>query len=174
MIAAAYRYCLARSHQAPSPSAVGRLVRSARRRFEDALLARLTAGLPPATVAAMEATLAGTGPGPNFAALKADPDQAALESLLRFANRLAFLRGLGLSRDALAGVAALVIERLRRRVARGRAAGRCAAIRRHGGSGCSSFVCCHARRHRPVVSPTCSSRRCTRSACAWSGARSRT
>ena len=120
MIAAAYRHCLARSHQAPSPSALGRLVRSARRRFEDALLARLTAGLSPTAVAALEATLAGTGEGPSFTALKADPGRVALESLLGAADRLAFLRGLGLPRDALAGVAAPVIERLRRRVAQER------------------------------------------------------
>lgn len=117
MVAEAHRWCLARGHQAPSPSTLGRLARAARRRFEDALLVRLTEGLSPTAVAALEATLAGAGEGPSFTALKADPGRVALESLLGAADRLAFLRGLGLPRDALAGVAAPVIERLRRRVA---------------------------------------------------------
>jgi len=117
MIDAAYHHCLARGHQAPSPSTLGRLARSARRGFEDAFLARLAGRLSSSAVAAMEATLAGTGGGPSFAALKADPGRVALESLLGVADRLAFIRRLDLPRDALAGVAAPVIERLRRRVA---------------------------------------------------------
>ena len=117
MIDAAYRHCLARGHQAPSPSTLGRLARSARRVFEDAFLARLAGRLSSSAVAAMEATLVGAGNGPSFAALKADPGRVALESLLGVADRLAFIRRLGLPRDALAGVATPVIERLRRRVA---------------------------------------------------------
>ena len=65
----------------------------------------------------MEATLAGAGDGPSFAALKADPGRVALESVLRVAGRLSFIRGLALPREALAGVGPAVIERLRRRVA---------------------------------------------------------
>ena len=117
MMAAACRWCLGRGHQAPSRSVLGRLTRSARRRFEDGLLSRLAAGLSREAAARMEATLAGAGDGPSFAALKADPGRVALESVLRVAGRLSFIRGLALPREALAGVGPAVIERLRRRVA---------------------------------------------------------
>ena len=117
MMAAACRWCLGRGHQAPSRSVLGRLTRSARRRFEDRLVSRLAAGLSPEAAARMEATLAGTGDGPSFAALKADPGRVALESVLRVAGRLSFIRGLALPREALSGVGPPVIERLRRRVA---------------------------------------------------------
>ena len=45
------------------------------------------------------------------------PGRVALESVLRVAGRLSFIRGLALPREALAGVGPAVIERLRRRVA---------------------------------------------------------
>jgi hypothetical protein len=88
----------------------------------------------------MEATLAGAGDGPSLIALKADPGRVALESVLRVAGRLSFIRGLALPREALAGIGPSVIERLRRRVARGRAAGRCAGTRVSAGSACSLYT----------------------------------
>ena len=69
------------------------------------------------TAARMEATLVGAGYGPSFAALKADPGRVALESVLKVAGRLSFIRGLALPREALIGIGPPVIERLRRRVA---------------------------------------------------------
>ena len=66
MVAEAHRWCLARGHQAPSPSTLGRLARAARRRFEDALLVRLTEGLSPTAVAALEGHARRHRPGSEF------------------------------------------------------------------------------------------------------------
>lgn len=77
----------------------------------------MTAALSPAAIAAMEASLNESDGSVGFASLKADPRRIALESVLRAADRLAFIRGLKLPRALLAGVGAPVVERLRRRVA---------------------------------------------------------
>ena len=111
------RWCFARRFLAPGASVAGRLLRSARRRFEDGLLSRVSAALGPDSVAAMEASLAEADGAVGFASLKADPGRIALESVLRVADRLAFIRGLGLPHGLLAGVGSPVIGRLRRRVA---------------------------------------------------------
>lgn len=110
------RWCFARRFRAPSASVAGKLLRAARRRFEDGLLTRVTAALSPTAIAAMEDSLNETDGAVGFAALKADPERIALESVLRAADRLVFIRGLRLPRALLAGTGAPVIGRLRRRV----------------------------------------------------------
>ncbi|TIS62008.1 MAG: DUF4158 domain-containing protein, partial [Mesorhizobium sp.] len=111
------RWCLRRKVRSPSPSVAQRLVRSARRQFEETLLSQITANLAPESAARMETSLNAPDNGGGLAALKADPGRIALESLLKSAERLSFIRGLGLPHNLLAEIGAPVIERLRRRVA---------------------------------------------------------
>jgi len=111
------RWCFTRRFRAPSASVAGKLLRSARRNFENGLLSRVAAALSLESVVAMEASLNEDEGVVSFAALKADPGRIALESVLRTADRLAFIRGLGLPHTLLANVSTPVIERLRRRVA---------------------------------------------------------
>ncbi len=111
------RWCLARRVQSPSKYASERLVRSARRRFEEALLARIAASLTSNAALLMEASLNAPDGPDGFGALKADPGRIALESLLKATDRLSFIRTLRLPRGILAEIGAPVIERLRRRVA---------------------------------------------------------
>lgn len=65
----------------------------------------------------MEASLNAPDTTVGFAALKADPGRIALESLLKAADRLSFIRRLELPRGMLAEIGPPVIERLRRRAA---------------------------------------------------------
>lgn len=111
------RWCWTRKIQPPSKSASQRLVRSARRRFEEAFLTRITASLAPESIDRMEASLSDPDAPAGFSALKADPGRIALDSLLKAAARLSFVRRLGLPRGILTEVGAPVIERFRRRVA---------------------------------------------------------
>lgn len=111
------QWCLSRKVQAPSKLASQRLMRSARRRFEETFLNRISAALAPETVVRMDASLGEAYTRTGFAAMKADPGRIALESLLTSADRLSFVRELDLPRGLLAGVGPSMIERLRRRVA---------------------------------------------------------
>jgi TnpA family transposase len=111
------RWSLGRKIRSPSASALRRLIRSAKRRFEETLLTRIAAALAAEAAARMEASLNAPDTPAGFAELKADPGRIALESLLKAADRLSFIRHLGLPRGLLAEVGAPVIERLRRRVA---------------------------------------------------------
>jgi TnpA family transposase len=111
------QWCWSRKVQAPGKLASQRLIRSARRRFEEALLNRISAALALQAAEHMEASLSEPDTRTGFAAMKADPGRIALESLLTAADRLSFVRELGLPRGLLADVGTPIIERLRRRVA---------------------------------------------------------
>lgn len=111
------QWCWSRKIQAPSRLASQRLIRSARRRFEEALLNRISAALAPEAIMRIEVSLGEPDTRTGFAAMKADPGRIALESLLTAADRLSFVRELDLPRGLLADVGASMIERLRRRVA---------------------------------------------------------
>ena len=70
----------------------------------------------PKSIERMEASLSDPDAPAGFSALKADPGRIALDSLLKAADRLSFVRRLGLP-PVLSEVGAPVIERFRRRVA---------------------------------------------------------
>ena len=93
-----------------------RLVRAARRRFEQGLLARITAALSPATRALMDKALDEADAVTGFTSLKADPGRVGLDSVLRASTKLAFLRDLHLPGALLSSVHPKMLERLRRRL----------------------------------------------------------
>lgn len=95
---------------------IERLVRSARRHFDETCLAEIAASLSPEAIAKMERSLAALDGATGFTMMKADAGRVALESVLRVADRLAFVRSLVLPRSLLTGMASSWIERFRRRV----------------------------------------------------------
>jgi TnpA family transposase len=101
----------------PSKGMIERLVRSARRHFDEACLAEIAASLSPEAVMKLEKSLAAPEGTTGFTMMKADAGRVALESVLRVADRLAFIRSLALPRSLLTGMASSWIERFRRRVA---------------------------------------------------------
>jgi len=116
-IEAICRWCQEHKVEPPSQSTSQRLIRSVRRRFEESLLGQIASALAAETIERMETSLNVPDGPTGFTALKADPGRIALESLLKAADRVAFIRQLKLPRALLAGVGAPVLERFRRRVA---------------------------------------------------------
>jgi TnpA family transposase len=117
MIEQVYLWCRDRGIQGPADGEVERLVRSARRAFEDAFLGRIASALNADTVAKMEASLTEPESATGFSGMKADPGRVGLESILVVAERLSFIRSLRLPTALIAGAGMPMVERLHRRIA---------------------------------------------------------
>ena len=109
-------WCRQRGFRAPSRPELERLIRSARREFETQFLEKITDALSAETASKLDASLAEADATCGFHDLKADPGRAGLENLVRMAQRLTFLRGLGLPRELLLDVDATYLAAMRRRV----------------------------------------------------------
>jgi TnpA family transposase len=116
MAASVYGWCKARGVASPAAGETDRIVRSARRAFEDAFFQRVAAALGDDAVEAMEKSLEEPDAPGGFHDLKADPGGVSLDSLLKTAARLTSIRELRLPPSALTGVSENFLERFRRRV----------------------------------------------------------
>jgi hypothetical protein len=106
-----------RKIECPSEEELARISGGARRRFEERVLDATAGRLPETLKAVLDASLADDDPVTGFTGLKADPGKANLENILTAANRLEFLRSLGLPADLLPGGGDRVSRSFRRRVA---------------------------------------------------------
>lgn len=127
MVDRVFLWCRDRSLHGPSRREIERLVRSERQSFLDAIFASIAAALSPQAVEKMEQSLMACDERVGFTALKGDPGRIALESVLKVADRLAFIRSLNLPHPMLATVGKPWIDQIRRRVASEKAS----EMRRH-------------------------------------------
>lgn len=107
---------LARRVAAPGGEALGALIVTARRTFEDKVLDAIAASLSPAHRRALDASLVDEDGATSFSDLKADPGQPNLDSILLAARRLAFVKGLALPAAACPDLGGPVARMFRRRV----------------------------------------------------------
>ena len=100
----------------PPARELERLIRAARRRVEQGLLARIATALSPAARASIDRALDEADSVTGFTSLKADPGRVGLDSVLRASAKLAFLRDLRLPGALLSSVHPKMLERFRRRL----------------------------------------------------------
>ena len=100
---------------APEREQTALLVDTAVRTFEDDVLAAVAAALSAAQKQALDESLADEGGVTSFAALKADPGEPNIDSILVAAGRLSFVKGLALPPFGI-GADDPVVRLLRRRV----------------------------------------------------------
>lgn len=127
MVDRAFLWCRDHRIHGPSRREIERLVRSERQKFLEAFFASVAAALAPEAAEKMEESLSAPDDGVGFNALKADPGRIALESVLKVADRLAFVRSLNLPRPLLTQLGKPWLDRLRRQVASEKAS----EMRRH-------------------------------------------
>ncbi|MEN5278887.1 DUF4158 domain-containing protein [Brucella sp. TWI432] len=94
-----------------------RLVATAQRRFEEQVLAAITASLSPTQKVLLDSSLTDKDPVTGFSGLKADPGEASLDNILLTAQRLEFVRSLELPVLVLPNLNAPISKMFRRRVA---------------------------------------------------------
>lgn len=112
-----FAWCLHLRVVAPTQRQVHFLIRSCRRSFDASFFMRLTEHLSASTIEKLSASLEEAADVPSFASLKTDAGRIGLGSVLKSAERLAFLRSLRLPRDRLSAVGSRWIDRVSRRVA---------------------------------------------------------
>lgn len=117
MVERVFAWCLHRRVVAPTQRQIHFLIRSCRRSFDASFFMRLTEHLSASTIEKLSASLEEADGVPSFASLKTDAGRIGLGSVLKSAERLAFLRSLTLPRDRLSEVGSRWIDRVRRRVA---------------------------------------------------------
>lgn len=100
----------------PPDRVIERLLGVARRQFERGLLNMAALMLTPSIMSAIEGSLSAPKEAMGFNALKADPGRLSLATVLSTAERLAFIRSLGLPTKLMSLTTPVVLERFRRRV----------------------------------------------------------
>ncbi len=110
------RWFATRSIVAPADAELNRFVRAERRAFEDAYLNQIYDTLHPATRRTLEDSLAFPDRSTGFASLKAAPGKAAMAAFRDFAERLKFVRSLGLPGAVIETGGANLQKLIRRRV----------------------------------------------------------
>ena len=88
---------------APGEEALGALIVTARRTFEDKVLEAIASSLSPEHRRGLDASLADEDGATSFSDLKADPGQPNLDNILIAAKRLAFVKGLALPVRRMSG-----------------------------------------------------------------------
>jgi Domain of unknown function (DUF4158) len=101
---------------APDEEALGSLIVTARRAFEDKVLVAISDSLSPEQCRSLDASLADEDGATGFSGLKADPGQPNLDAILGVAKRLAFLKQLALPGTVFPDLGGPVARLLRRRV----------------------------------------------------------
>lgn len=99
----------------PGPEFLQRIVRTARKDFEDAYLKEVFSALDPTTRRILEDSLSFPDRSTGFASLKAAPGKAAMAAFRDFAERLKFVRSLGLPSSAIEAGGANLQKLIRRR-----------------------------------------------------------
>ncbi len=101
---------------ASGEEALGALIVTARRTFEDKVLEAIASSLSLEHRRGLDASLADEDSATSFSDLKADPGQPNLDTILIAARRLAFVKRLALPDAACPGLSGPVTRMLRRRV----------------------------------------------------------
>ncbi|MCO6180861.1 Tn3 family transposase [Ciceribacter sp. RN22] len=113
------RACLwFRDHKVQSlaPGELTRFIKSRRRDFESELLARVAASLSAPAIALMEGSLNEPDGVTGYNAIRSDPGQIGLESLLSAARLLAFIRSLNIAAWVRTCAGPVLLGELRRRL----------------------------------------------------------
>jgi TnpA family transposase len=126
-MAEAYRHCLESRIFIPSDKIMERLVRGARHDFIEGLLAKIVAQLPGGVKDQLESCLSAPREPAGFLSLKNDVGAASLKNILAACDRMAFIEGLHLPYEMLAGIDPAWVRQLVRRVDQENAA----EMRRH-------------------------------------------
>ena len=100
----------------PDDSALAWLVERAQRRFEQAILDRISKALTPGQRDAIDRSLVDEDQVTGFTGLKADPGQPNLENILVAAQRLTFIRSIGPAASGVPEFSSAVGRAFRRRV----------------------------------------------------------